>query len=562
MRNPFLNYGMFARLWLLSSMLGMAPVIIVKIMMFSNDQTIRDQLPFFMGVSLMVVPVAALCIAAASANSMERTFAKLLFAQRQFRCGDFNFRIPIAGDRSTASLLRGYNGMADFVQATYEQVARSAQDTARKDAELAKEKAVATMTQMLAHDVRKPFSLLRMGLAMLNNAKNPDDIKRVLGTLTPLIDNAVSSVDGLIADVLEVGSTSTQLMQEVASPESLFESSLSDIFRVYPHADISVRYDLKHTHMTYVHAQKVRRVLSNIIDNAVQAMNYQGQLWIKTKEVDGFVEFCLGNSGSVIPTVSLPKLFETFYTSGKRGGTGLGLAIAEKVVKAHGGRIWCESSQSVDYPDGAVEFFFTLPIAPGYLSKAIANLPLHSSEIVTEILALTEPGTNKPIFSGHPLGVERVEVLVVDDSHFILEAWKHALSDDAQVHVATSLADLDELLSKDSELIGRLALAVTDFHLNDGVADGADIGRRLKSMRMDLDVLLSSDGTFDLKELSGAIDGVIGKDPVPLSSLLATLQRKGVEAICAASVGALAFHKQNKQVITDRMASRRNVTAW
>ena len=561
MRNPFLNYGMFARLWLLSSMLGMAPVIIVKIMMFSNDQTIRDQLPFFMGVSLMVVPVAALCIAAASANSMERTFAKLLFAQRQFRCGDFNFRIPVEGDRSTAGLLRGYNGMADFVQATYEQVARSAQDAARKDAELAKEKAVATMTQMLAHDVRKPFSLLRMGLAMLNKAKNPDDIKRVLGTLTPLIDNAVSSVDGLIADVLEVGSTSTQLMQEVASPESLFESSLSDIFRVYPHADISVRYDLKHTHMTYVHAQKVRRVLSNIIDNAVQAMNYQGQLWIKTKEVDGFVEFCLGNSGSVIPTVSLPKLFETFYTSGKRGGTGLGLAIAEKVVKAHGGRIWCESSQSVDYPDGAVEFFFTLPIAPGYLSKAIANLPLHSSEIVTEILALTEPGTNKPIFSGHPLGVERVEVLVVDDSHFILEAWKHALNDDAQVHVATSLADLDELLSKDSELIGRLALAVTDFHLNDGVADGADIGRRLKSMRMDLDVLLSSDGTFDLKELSGAIDGVIGKDPVPLSSLLATLQRKGVEAICAASVGALAFHKQNKQVITGRMASRRNVTA-
>jgi len=199
--------------------------------------------------------------------------------------------------------------------------------------------AVARMTQMLAHDVRKPFSILRMGLGMLGSAKDPAAVKAVLSRLVPEIDKAVSSVDGLIADVMEVGSSSTALIQELASPESLIEATLGETFRIYPKASIEIGYDLRHTHMANVHVQKVGRVFSNIVGNAVHAMGQKGRIWFKTRERDGLIEFCLGNAGSVIPAESLPKLFDAFFTSGKKGGTGLGLAIAEKVVKAHGGRI-------------------------------------------------------------------------------------------------------------------------------------------------------------------------------------------------------------------------------
>ncbi|MHA0111243.1 sensor histidine kinase, partial [Klebsiella pneumoniae] len=82
--------------------------------------------------------------------------------------------------------------------------------------------------------------------------------------------------------------------------------------------------------MANVHVQKVGRVFSNIVGNAVQAMRQKGRIWFRTRERDGLIEFCVGNAGSVIPAESLSKLFEAFFTSGKKGGTGLGLAIAQK----------------------------------------------------------------------------------------------------------------------------------------------------------------------------------------------------------------------------------------
>ena len=594
-----------------------------------------------------------------------------------------NFHRPIAALNDAFNRLElGEPLQVDSINSTGEIAAFASNIQGMYESYTASEKAraVAQMTQMLAHDVRKPFSILRMGLGMLGNAKDPAGVKRILSNLMPQIDKAVSSVDGLIADVMEVGSTSTHLIQEQASPESLIESTLGDIFRVYPQSDVTVAYDFQHTHMVNVHVQKIGRVFSNIVGNAVQAMNYKGPIWFRTRERNGLVEFCLGNAGSVIPPECLPKLFDAFFTSGKKGGTGLGLAIAHKVVTAHGGRIWCESLKTLEHPDGRVEFFFTLPIAESHRCKSTASLPRHSSEFTQPLEALTALSDGKgtsvdkgemalevdliqasvqfgrplhvlvvddePIYRsalasylnrtpelGHAItvvpaanstqavaatesqsfdlvitdvdmgsgsldGFELVrdcraegmkslicvhsnrivtadhqsafdvgadaflpkpvaraqllrlalqaaerrkeqelakpspvalpqetppckpELLVVDDNVFVLDAWVDVLSPDAKVHVATSMASLESLLAKDAELVNRLALVVTDFHLDDGVADGADIGRKLKGYRLDLQVILSSDGDYDVKEFGGAIDRAIGKNPAPLSVLM------------------------------------------
>jgi signal transduction histidine kinase/CheY-like chemotaxis protein len=531
-----------------------------------------------------------------------------------------------------------------------------------------RESAVARMTQMLAHDVRKPFSILRMGLTLLGRAQDPAAVKATLARLMPEIDKAVISVDGLISDVMEVGSTSTQLIQEPGSPESLIEASLGEIFRVYPKADVSITYDLRHTHMVNVHVQKVARVFSNIFGNSLQAMKHKGRIWVKTREQNGFIEFCLGNAGSVIPPESLPKLFEAFFTSGKKGGSGLGLAIAEKVVKAHGGKIWCESSKTGDCPEGKVEFFFTLPVAQASVAKRTTSLPAHSSEITKTLLvpstagaaqtgsidkgeltleadlaeksqALARPirvlivddeavyrsaleamlsrsselttslqivtsidahtalgavaagpafdlivtdvdmGSNSPsgfelvgelrtigvdslicvhsnrmVGDDHRTAIEaganaflpkpiargqllklvlqsaakaeekappasKPKFIVVDDSPLVLDAWESCLKDDATLYLFTSFAELKTHLEQNPGIIQQLTCAVTDMHLEDASADGADVGRYLKSVRPDLKVFLSSDGEFPPEELRGAIDHQISKGPSSVAEL-------------------------------------------
>ena len=273
-------------------------------------------------------------------------------------------------------------------------------------AQLSQKAAVARMTQMLAHDVRKPFSILRMGLHMLGNAKDPESVKRVLSRLVPEVDKAVSNVDGLIADVMEIGSSSTQLIQEPAVPEALIEAALADLCRVHPQAAVKFSYDFQHSHPVSVHVQKVARIFSNILGNAVQAMKYEGEVWFKTRDGNGLVEFCIGNSGSVIPPDHLPKLFDAFFTSGKKGGTGLGLAIAQKVVTAHGGTIRCDSSVTPEHPAGQVEFWFTLPVAViAEVPRFDGVLPRHTSEVLrTSALAQADQE------SGQTASVSKAEV--------------------------------------------------------------------------------------------------------------------------------------------------------
>ncbi|APJ03265.1 sensor histidine kinase [Silvanigrella aquatica] len=110
---------------------------------------------------------------------------------------------------------------------------------------------------------------------------------------------------------------------------------------------------------------KFERVFSNIISNAIEAMNHKGFIWINSKEIlinnKYFVEFCIGNNNSYISKLDLKNIFDNFYTKNKKIGTGLGLAIAKKIISENGGEIWCTSDKNQDFPLGKVEFYFTIP---------------------------------------------------------------------------------------------------------------------------------------------------------------------------------------------------------
>jgi len=317
--------------------------------------------------------------------------------------------------------------------------------------------AIAATVQMLAHDVRKPFTILKMGLGMLGRARDPSEVKGVLSRLVPEIDKAMQSVDGMIADVMEIGSTSNELIQEPASVESLIENTLGEIFRVYPKSNVEIVYDLKHASMAHVHVIKVGRVLSNIVGNAVQAIGYNGKIWFRTREKNAQIEFCIGNAGSFIPVEDIPKLFEAFFTYGKKGGTGLGLAIAQKVIAAHGGRIWCESSKGDDFPNGIVEFYFTLPISTGRAGTTTAHLPTHSSEIGKAFLSLSgkdethsymridknELTLEDEIIAGSKQLGRPIKVLVIDDEAIYRSALAQSLSRTKALAAAVTLHEAD-----------------------------------------------------------------------------------------------------------------------
>ncbi|MBE9092941.1 response regulator [Tychonema sp. LEGE 07203] len=102
---------------------------------------------------------------------------------------------------------------------------------------------------------------------------------------------------------------------------------------------------------------ELNQVWTNLVHNALQAMENQGTLTIDAIQQDTNVLVKITDSGKGIPPEILPRIFEPFFTTKPAGeGSGLGLDIVEKIIKKHQGKI------DVKSVPGQTEFTVSVPI--------------------------------------------------------------------------------------------------------------------------------------------------------------------------------------------------------
>ncbi|MGN6256667.1 MAG: sensor histidine kinase [Solirubrobacterales bacterium] len=92
-------------------------------------------------------------------------------------------------------------------------------------------------------------------------------------------------------------------------------------------------------------AEKVQRVLFNLIQNAIRHTPADGSVTVRARPLGDSIEVEVDDEGEGIPPQSGDRVFEPFYrgdASRADGGAGLGLAISKAIVEAHGGEIWLE----------------------------------------------------------------------------------------------------------------------------------------------------------------------------------------------------------------------------
>ena len=96
------------------------------------------------------------------------------------------------------------------------------------------------------------------------------------------------------------------------------------------------------------HEGQVGQVIMNMLVNAAQAMDTDGDIYIHTKAQNNHVTITIRDTAKGMPQSVMDKIFDPFYTTkGVNEGTGLGLSISHGIIEKHGGKISVESEEGV-----------------------------------------------------------------------------------------------------------------------------------------------------------------------------------------------------------------------
>ncbi len=214
------------------------------------------------------------------------------------------------------------------------------------------------VAKRVAHEIKNPLTPIQLSAQRLRKKyfEQAPDFDKIFDEATQTIVNEVGSLKSMVDEFSKFA--------RLPTPQ-LVMGSLNDVLRevvtLYQnaHRDVEIIAELDDVLPNLkFDREQIKRVLVNLCDNGIQAMNQKGRLWV-TSKFDGRRRRAIvtvADEGSGISAEDQEKLFVPYF-SRKRTGTGLGLAISRRVINDHEGQITAANNQ----PKGAV-FTFELPV--------------------------------------------------------------------------------------------------------------------------------------------------------------------------------------------------------
>jgi two-component system phosphate regulon sensor histidine kinase PhoR len=261
---------------------------------------------------------------------------------------------PVRFLQINALALRDREGMYDGAILVFHDLTRI------RDLEVVRQEFVGNVS----HELRTPLSLVKSAVeTLIDGAKDEpktlirflDIIERNANRLSLLID------DLLLLSALDSGRLQLQF-QAVGLHAAIVEIS-EDLSSAANRKGTKILNLVDESIYAKADPNRLRQVLSNLIDNSIKYGQTEGSIQISASVNDSMIEVRVADDGPGIPKESHARIFERFFRvdkarSREQGGTGLGLAIVKHVVQAHGGDVRVES----ELGKGST-FIFTLPLA-------------------------------------------------------------------------------------------------------------------------------------------------------------------------------------------------------
>lgn len=220
------------------------------------------------------------------------------------------------------------------------------------------------LMSMIIHDLRSPLGNIISSLDILKSSLPPGDemLPSLLSIATRSAGRLSRLVDSLL-DLRRLESGEVTLNRSPIDLTMLLEDAMELIEPNTTGRGIHITLNTPpHLPTILIDPDMIRRVLINLLENAVKFTPRNGRIQLTAEVAQRDVLVSVSDTGPGVPAVEQQRIFNKFTRIQRdtpHKGLGLGLAFCKLAVDAHGGRIWVDSP-----PGQGATFYFTLPIVP------------------------------------------------------------------------------------------------------------------------------------------------------------------------------------------------------